>query len=211
MTTRLAAADRRRELMRAATVVFAQSNYRAARVGDITAEAGVSEPVLYRHFASKKELFCELLDHIGRRILAIWQESVADAPDALEALRRVGRVYVANLARHPQEAKLQFQALAESDDPEIAEVLRINHRRYVGFFERLLDQGRAEGVFRRDVDPHAVAWMLDGMGVAFTVRDLLLVPDTDDGSIDQDVATIESVISWLAEPDRVTGEANSSR
>ncbi len=48
------------------------------------------------------------------------------------------------------------------------------------------------------------------MGVAFTVRNLLQVPDTDEGSIDEDVATIESVISWLAEPDRVTGEANSS-
>jgi AcrR family transcriptional regulator len=198
MPTRLTAPQRRRELLRAATAVFARTNYRAARVGDIAAEAGVSEPMLYRHFPSKKALFCELLDRIGRRILEIWAEAVVDAPDALEALRRAGQVYVTNLAEHPAEARLQFQALAESADPEIAEVLRANHERYVAFFEALLDRGRAEGVVRADVDRRTTAWILDGMGVAFTVRDLLFPEEVTAGGRAGNAATIESMIDWLA-------------
>jgi AcrR family transcriptional regulator len=202
MPTRLTAAQRRRELLRAGTAVFARTNYRAARVSDIAAEAGVSEPMLYRHFPSKKALFCELLDRIGRRILEVWAEAVVDAPDALDALRRAGRVYVANLAEHPAEARLQFQALAESSDPEIAAVLRANHERYVTFFEDLLERGRTEGVLREDADTRTVAWVLDGMGVAFTVRDLLFADETAARGTAGNATTIELILAWLATPSR---------
>lgn len=194
MATRLPAADRRVQLLRAATAVFARSNFRAARIGDIAAEAGVSEPLLYRHFPSKKALFCELLDRIGRRIVEIWAEEITDAPDALDALRRAGHRYVANLAEHPAEARLQFQALAEAADPDIAEVLRANHARYVAFFRDLVVRGQGEGVIRAELDADAVAWLLDGMGVGFTVRELL------DGPVPPDATAIDSVIAWLANP-----------
>lgn len=198
---RLTAPQRRSELLRAGTTVFARAGYRGARVSDIAAEAGVSEPLLYRHFPSKKALFCELLDRIGRRIVEIWQNAVADAPDALEALRRAGRVYVRNLAEHPAEARLQFQALAENSDPEIAAVLRTNHQRYVAFFDDLLEQGRSQGVLRAELDTTAAAWLLNGMGVAFTVRDLLF-PDDGGGSptVEANESTIDTMIAWLAVP-----------
>ena len=199
--SRLTAPQRRSELLRAGTTVFARAGYRGARVGDIAAEAGVSEPLLYRHFPSKKALFCELLDRIGRRIVEMWQDAIAEAPNALEALRRTGRVYVRNLAEHPAEARLQFQALAETSDPEIAAVLRTNHLRYVEFFGDLLEQGRVQGVIRSALDTNAAAWLLNGMGVAFTVRDLLF-PDDGGGSptVEANESTIETMIAWLAIP-----------
>lgn len=212
MSTRLAAPERRVELLRAATAVFARANYRVARVGDIAAEAGVSEPLLYRHFPSKKALFCELLDRVGRRILEVWEEAIADAPDALEALRRAGHLYVANLADHPAEAHLQFQALAESADPEIAAVLRTNHSRYLAFFEGLLVRGKAEGVIRQDADVRTASWILDGMGVAFTVRDLLFPDELDRaGAVEANQQTVDQIVTWLTstpgrDPDRGPAE-----
>jgi AcrR family transcriptional regulator len=208
MSIRLTAPERRRELLRAGTTVFARTNYRAARVSDIAAEAGVSEPMLYRHFPSKKALFCELLDRIGRRILEVWADAVVDASDALDALRRAGQVYVANLAEHPAEARLQFQALAESSDPEIAAVLRANHERYVAFFEDLLERGRAEGVLRADADTRTIAWILDGMGVAFTVRDLLFADETAARDTADNSTTVELILAWLATP---SSEVTSTR
>lgn len=202
MSVRLAAEERRTELLRAAVVVFARSNYRAARVSNIAAEAGVSEPLLYRHFPSKKALFCELLDRIGRRIVEIWHDEIADAPDAIEALRRAGRAYVRNLVEHPEEARLQFQALAESADGDIAAVLRANHERYVAFFTSLIERGVAEGVVRADVDIHTTAWILNGMGVAFTVRDLLETEVAQPEVADELV--VEQIIAWL-EVDSPTG------
>jgi AcrR family transcriptional regulator len=59
--SRLPAAERREQLIATAYTVFAERGYRDASMNDIAAAAGVTKPVLYQHFASKKELFRELL------------------------------------------------------------------------------------------------------------------------------------------------------
>ena len=206
MAQRLAATARRRQILRAATAVFARTNYRAAGVAEIAREAGVSEPLIYKHFASKKALFCEILGRIGSRIIEIWDDAIAGAPDALEALRRAGDVYFENARAHPAEARLQFQALAESADPEIAEVLRANHRAYVAFFEDLLKRGQRERVIRADVDPRAAAWLLDGTGFTSTLTRLL---DIDDGGDEQVGPVMASLLDWLAAP--APGNGKESR
>jgi len=53
---RLPAAERRQAILEAALRVFSNSSYDGATTAEIAREAGVSEPILYRHFASKREL-----------------------------------------------------------------------------------------------------------------------------------------------------------
>ena len=210
MPPRLTAPDRRRQILRCATAVFARSNYRAAGVAEIAREAGVSEPLLYKHFASKKAIFIEILGRVGARIVEIWEEAIAGAPDALTALRIAGEVYIENMREHPAEARLQFQALAEASDPEIAAVLQSNHRAYVELFERLLEQGRREGVIRADVDPHAAAWLLNGTGFTFTLMRLL----DFDGAVSSAARAepvMTSLLEWLAAPAAFTDLVTKER
>ena len=54
---RLPAADRRETILLAATDVFAQAGYRAAKVCDVAARIGVTEPVIFQNFGSKAALF----------------------------------------------------------------------------------------------------------------------------------------------------------
>jgi AcrR family transcriptional regulator len=54
---RLPAAERRETILRAAATVFAESGYRAAKVSDVAARVGVSEPVIFQNFGSKAALF----------------------------------------------------------------------------------------------------------------------------------------------------------
>ena len=65
---RLPAAERRRAIVRAALRVFSSTSYAGATTAEIAREAGVSEPVLYRHFASKRALWVACLD-------AAWEET----------------------------------------------------------------------------------------------------------------------------------------
>jgi TetR/AcrR family transcriptional regulator len=60
--TRLPAAERRQAILEAALGVFSQGSYAGATTAQIAREAGVSEPVLYRHFASKRDLYFACLD-----------------------------------------------------------------------------------------------------------------------------------------------------
>src|SRR5690606_10853397 len=71
---------RRRQLLRPALRVFAERGYHSASMNDIAVEAGVTKPVLYQHFPSKRELFAELLDDVGREL----QESITKAVAAAE-------------------------------------------------------------------------------------------------------------------------------
>ena len=54
--------DRRRQLLRSAIGIFAQRGFAGTKTRDIAAAAGVSEAILFRHFATKEELYHAILD-----------------------------------------------------------------------------------------------------------------------------------------------------
>ena len=58
---RLPADERRATILAAAGPLFARDGYAATRIDDIAAAAGVTKPIIYRHFASKKALYAALL------------------------------------------------------------------------------------------------------------------------------------------------------
>jgi AcrR family transcriptional regulator len=64
---RLTADERRRTVVQAALRVFASGSYAGSTTAEIAREAGVSEPLLYRHFPSKRDLWAACLD-------AAWEE-----------------------------------------------------------------------------------------------------------------------------------------
>jgi AcrR family transcriptional regulator len=59
---RLPTAERRETILRAAGPAFARDGYAGTRLEDVAAAAGVTKPILYRHFGSKKALYVALLD-----------------------------------------------------------------------------------------------------------------------------------------------------
>ena len=58
---RVPAAERRAGVLRAAATLFAERGYAATRLDDVAAAAGVTKPIVYRHFDSKKALYLALL------------------------------------------------------------------------------------------------------------------------------------------------------
>ena len=70
MASRLTATARREQLLEVALGVFAQSGYHGTSMNDVADAAGVTKPVLYQHFQSKRELYQALLDEVGNRMLA---------------------------------------------------------------------------------------------------------------------------------------------
>jgi len=65
MSIRLPAAERRDQLLATALATFADHGYHQASMNGIAEAAGVTKPVLYQHFGSKRELFLEVLREVG--------------------------------------------------------------------------------------------------------------------------------------------------
>jgi AcrR family transcriptional regulator len=72
VTRRLPRAERREQLLDAATRAFARAGFAATGLEDVAAEAGVTHVILYRHFASKTDLYRAVLDRacvrLGERV-----------------------------------------------------------------------------------------------------------------------------------------------
>jgi AcrR family transcriptional regulator len=65
---RMGRAERREQILDAATRAFARSGFAATGLDNVAAEAGVSHVILYRHFASKTELYRAALDSARARL-----------------------------------------------------------------------------------------------------------------------------------------------
>jgi AcrR family transcriptional regulator len=65
---RLRRADRREQILDAATRAFARTGFAATGLDDVAAEAGITRVLLYRHFDSKADLYRAVLDRAGGRL-----------------------------------------------------------------------------------------------------------------------------------------------
>src|SRR6266550_4458777 len=83
---RLRKAGRKRQLLAHAKQLFVKHGYQDTTTEKIAGAAGVSEPVLYRHFESKKALFLEVLQEIRDATLNRWQAANESVTDPLAKL-----------------------------------------------------------------------------------------------------------------------------
>ncbi len=170
---RLPAEERRTRILRSAVKVFSRSNYRAATVAAVAAEAGISEALIYRFFPSKKAIFLEILHHMSDRIVSLWQQEQDREENALIALCNMGVKYYSRMVEHPDELRVQFQAISEVSDEEIAKRLHEDHASYMRSIRKIIRRGIRQGTVREDLDVTSVVFLFDGVGILMNMMKLL--------------------------------------
>jgi AcrR family transcriptional regulator len=164
---RLSANERRQAVLDTACRVFSRSSFRGATTAEIAREAGISEPILYRHFGSKRDLYIACLDEAWRAFRAIAEEAIAADPDS--CLGAIGDAYMAKQARI-RMIDLWIQALTEaSEDEVIAAALRRQVREVHDFLADVIRDGQARKVIAADRDPVAEAWIFVAAGLLATM------------------------------------------
>ena len=115
----MTAAARREVILGAAAVLFAERGYRGASIEEIARGSGVTPPVVYEHFDSKRDLYRELLERHFAELREVWREHfVGDDPPA-ERVARSFDAWFAYVEVHPFAGRVLFRY---STDPEIAGV-----------------------------------------------------------------------------------------
>ena len=170
---RLSAKERKKLVLRSAITAFGKSNYRATRMADIAAEAGVCEAMLYKHFESKKVMFLSILENVSQRTATTIGKGFEEEPDALKLLRRLLIAYYNQIQEHPNLLKLHFQAVSEIDDEEIGGRIRKDHEVYVNSIKELIKKGIEQGTVRKDIEIDPIAWLFNGIGILISMMVLL--------------------------------------
>ncbi len=190
MTTapaRLPAAERRLALVETAIRVFSDGSYRGTTTAEIARAAGVSEPILYRHFASKRDLYLAALDHVWDKARARWERVLDSTDNVREAFESMGRDHVTIRDCKFQLAELWVQALSEaSEDPELRRHLRGHMREVHDFIAGVIRRGQGEGVLNAEANAEAEAWTFLAGGVLGMVgRRIGALDDREVGEIRQ--------------------------
>src|SRR5207244_12555633 len=157
---RMRKADRKRQLLTQAKHLFVTLGYQNTTTEKIARAAGVSEPVLYRHFESKKALFLEVLREIRRATLTRWHTDTTHLTDPLAKLHRIADLYLGTTREHALEFRIMHRTLIETDDQEIAASLRAFYLDSETLLAQVISEGQQSGVFRRNLDPRVGAWEL---------------------------------------------------
>jgi AcrR family transcriptional regulator len=164
---RLSAELRRAAVLDTACAVFFRKSYRGATTAEIAREAGITEPILYRHFGSKRDLYLACLEEAQRQFREFSEEAIEKDPHG--CLGAIADAYMAKRSRL-RLVDLWIQALTEaSEDEVIAKAVRAQVRDIHEFFADVIRRGQAGGVVNPDRDPVAEAWIFIAGGLLATM------------------------------------------
>lgn len=172
--------ERRSQILRVAIKIFSQSGFSGTTTKEIARAAGVSEAIIFRHFATKKDLYSAIINfkacENGEKMLP-WEEDCLER-DAIEAKDDFQVFYNMALGAltHQQEDVDFMRLLFHSalDEHELSQM----------FFERFLTplyeflgsyirRRQADGVMRADIEPKIIVRAFLGMIIHHSLNNIL--------------------------------------
>ncbi|HEV2360349.1 MAG TPA: helix-turn-helix domain-containing protein [Acidimicrobiales bacterium] len=120
---RLPAARRRRQLIDVALETFARNGLEATTMDDIASAAGVTKPLLYQHFRSKRALFLELLGDVAEDLQEEITTAASGAPTPRLAVVAGFSAYFHYALEHESAFRLLFDRSVPHDG-ELDQALR---------------------------------------------------------------------------------------
>ena len=179
---RLAPEQRRHLIVEAAGRLFGERGYDATRLDDVAAAAGVTKPVLYRHFDDKTALYLALLER-HREDLGTFAGAIPAAGTLEQRLRAVLEVWLDYVETHAYAWRMLFRD--SGGGPEV-QAFRVDvHERARTTLVALIRALSAKPIPARELEPLAE---LLSMGMASLVL----------GWIDDPAATREAILDAIA-------------
>ncbi|MEW6725794.1 TetR/AcrR family transcriptional regulator [Desulforudis sp. 1088] len=160
----------RQRILNAAREVFAEVGFEAARVDEIARRADINKRMLYHYFGGKEDLYIEVLRQCFKDA---WERAgtllAAKSVDILDRAKSAISAYFWYLVEHPEFLRLmEWESLQGG---------RHARRFLPDFFalgmhqlEKILKDGVAAGIFRRDVDMRQLLISINGLCSAYLSR-----------------------------------------
>ena len=167
---RLPAAERRAAVLEAALELFSTTSYSSATTAEIARVAGISEPILYRHFASKRDLWLACLDAAWNEVRNVIEEKMNVMKGGVD----VPMDEIRSPWESPRLANLWLQGVAGAGgDAALAESVARHMREVHAAVAGLLLAQQRMGAIAADRNADAEAWIFIGGGLLSAAGDRL--------------------------------------
>jgi TetR/AcrR family fatty acid metabolism transcriptional regulator len=194
--------ERRRQLLRAATTVFARSGYVGSRVGDIAKEAGVAYGLVYHYFENKEAILNALFQENWGLVLKVVTDVHAQGGSLRDKLDVIAGFLMEAWKLQPDLVEVVMLEVVRS--PKFLE--KANVEAFVALLRRLEDifaHHQGTGEVRPEVDPKLAAILLLGqlevLLTGFVAKEFLA--DDDPTLLDRSrAAVVDTMLRGIGAP-----------
>ncbi len=166
---RVPSAQRKEQIIRAATSLIAEQGLSGASMGRIAEIVGISEPAIYRHFGSRREILLAVLDGVSMRLIAIYHPE----GDAIKRIRRTSEAFYNFVMTHPEDARVLLEFVCSSPSEGLRDNVREKMLLIIGMARGLLDEGVRRGSLKKNLDIDTKAWEIFSHGFTLNFASLL--------------------------------------
>ncbi|MHB1533734.1 MAG: TetR/AcrR family transcriptional regulator [Acidimicrobiales bacterium] len=135
---RLPAAQRRTQLLEVALELFGARGFHLTAMDDIAEVAGVTKPVLYQHFASKQQLYRELIERVGGDLVEALAAAASAEASPSARVQAGFRAYFTFVCERTSAFELLFGGGAQRTE-EFAEAIRAVEERAASTIAQFID------------------------------------------------------------------------
>ncbi len=195
---RLPAEKRKSQLLDIAEDLFARLGYARTTTAELAKAAGVTEPIIYRHFDSKRELFVDLIERTAARTLAKWEAHLSGATDPSERLRRLlaDNPLVSDDPAEQASYRVFLQAISEADDEAIQGAVARHINDLHAFIRREVERAQDARKLTRVFPSDIIAWLLIDIGMGYGVLSAMRIAQAARGN-EKKARTVQQVLERL--------------
>lgn len=162
--------------------VFTKDGYEGATTANLAKAAGISEPILYRHFHGKESLFNAVLARAAALILGDWRHTIQGIDNVRDRIMAIVTVHPHLMAEgRPAYGVLQV-AQASTSHPAVRKALADAYSKFEEYLVYLIQAGQDKGELRLDMNAQSAAWTLLSLGLALRLTHELELPIAGDKS-----------------------------
>lgn len=156
----------KQDILEAAEFEFAEKGFYGTRIDEIAARAGINKRMLYQYFGNKEDLYRTVFHSVYNRLTKIELALLETDLQGEEAIRTVIRIYFEYLRDNPTYVNLLLwenlnKAYYVQDLDYLGEKSIVIEK-----MKKIIDKGKADGIFREEVDSEQVVFSL--MTMPFT-------------------------------------------
>lgn len=183
---RMSAVERRARIIEGVLSLVDEYGVQGTTTARIAEAAGVTEPTLYKYFDNRRQMLLAALDVVFDRA----EEAVrsSDETDAVERLRKIGEYHTRETnAKRLGFVNPLFEFIVAPPETGLRDRVRSRNLVIIDEVAAIVEEGRAQGRIRADVDSRRTAWRVMGFYWFEDVSSLMDLPEVVNEGISREM------------------------
>jgi TetR/AcrR family transcriptional regulator, fatty acid metabolism regulator protein len=131
--------------------VFAKHGFHESTIAQIAREAGVADGTIYLYFKNKDDILIQFFEYKTKQVFEGFQKNLKKGDNAFEKLTKLIHRHLKEFERDKNMAMV-YQSETRRSSPLVKEQITQMSMMYLHILAEIIEQGQAEGCFRKDMD-----------------------------------------------------------